>query len=265
MAIEIAAPIPVSFETPGMRNRRTASTTGQYAQVTGEDQTWDDISEGLHEQTFNQLFAALDERRMIRSGMVALFFGSHEGYDVRLFKKFVGERGYHDVTILALEMADRYSNVGGVRYNKVPGIGYIRGDAVYPPLAPESVDLIIDRLAATYTSFRYYSESGPQVLAEAHRILRSGGSLILDGGNLIKVQRINTWGSSATQIENSHPQLFQQMKDGLVHLVGTANNNDHQFQVGQFNVLGIPIAWGQVEFRDGSEGWLHYQFTKMSI
>lgn len=257
MAIETAAPIQVSFETPEVRGKRTVSTIRQYAKVICEELVWDDISERLHEQTFNQLFAALDGRGMIGNGMVALFFGSHEGYDVKFFKRFVDERSYHSVTILALEMADRYS--------KVPGVCYIRGDALYSPLAPESVDLIIDRLAATYTSFRYYPESELQVLAEAHRILRPGGSLILDGGNLIKVQRINTWGSSATQIENSHPELFQQMKDGFVHLVGTANNNDYQFQVEQFNVLGIPNEWGQVELMEGSEGWLHYQFTKVSI
>lgn len=263
MAIEIATPIPVFSETPEGRERRIRSTIKQYAKAPCERQTWDDINEGLHEQAFNRLFAALDERGMIKNGMVALFFGSHEGCDVRFFERFVNERGYHSVRILALELADRYSNVGGVS-NKVPGVGYIRGDAVYPPLVPESVDLIIDRLAATYTSFRYYPESGPQILAETHRILRIGGSLILDGGNLIKVGRINTWGSSATQIENSHPQLFQQMKDGDVRLVGTTNNRDYRFWVEQFNVVGIPNEWGQVEFREGSEGWLHYQLTKVS-
>lgn len=267
MAIEIAAPIQIICETPQVRARRTISTISHYGKIICEEPIWGDIGEKLHKQTFNQLFAALDEKGMIRDGMVALFFGSHEGYDVRFFKRFVDERGYHGVTILALEIADRYSKKvrGWDSFCKVPGVNYIRGDALYSPLTAESVDLIVDRLAATYTSFRY-PESGPQVLAEAHRILRLGGSLILDGGNLIKVQRINTWGSSVTQIEKSHPELFQQMEDGFVHLVGPTNNQYYRFEVGKFNVPSIPNEWGQFELWDGNERtnqWLHAQFTKV--
>ncbi len=254
MVIETTAPIRVSVETPEIRGKRTSSTLRQYAKTECEEPVWGDISEKLHEGSFNQLFASLDEKGMIRDRMVALFFGSHEGYDVRFFRRFVDNKGYQDVEILALEMADRRS--------KVPGVEHIRGDAVYSPLAPGSVDLIVDRLAATYTSFRYYPESGPQVLAEAHRILRTGGNLILDGGDLIKVQRINTWGSSATQIGESHPELFQQMENGFVHLVSN-NNEDYRFRVRQFDVLGVPNQWGQIELQDGNGKWLHYQFTKV--
>lgn len=268
MTTETAVPIRVSLETPEVREKRTGSTIACYARVETEEPTWDDIGKELHEQTFNPLFATLDERGMVRAGMVALFFGSHEGHDVRFFKRFVDEREYHDVGILALEIADRYSKEvrGWDSFCKVEGVQYIHEDALQSGLPSQSVDLIVDRLSVMYTCFRYFPSSGPQALAEAHRILRPDGHLILDGGRLMKVQGIGTHGSTASQIKEFHPELFQQMEDGFVHLVDPTNNQDYRFEVGKFNVPGIPSQWGQFELWDGNERtdkWLHYQFTKL--
>lgn len=268
MTTETIAPIRVSFEAPEAREKRVSSTISWYGQMTSEEPIWGDISSQLHEQTFNPLFATLDERGMVRAGMVALFFGSHEGHDVRFFNRFVDGRGYHDVGILALEIADRYSQKvrGWDSFCKIPGVQYIQGDALHSGLPSQSADLIVDRLSVMYTCFRYFPNSGPQALVEAHRILKPDGHLILDGGRLLKVHGIGTHGSTASQIKEFHPELFQQMEDGFVHLVDPTNNQDYRFEVGKFNVPGIPSQWGQFELWDGNERtdkWLHYQFTKL--
>ena len=148
----------------------------------------------------------------------------------------------------------------------MPGVKHIRGDAVYSPLPSGSVDLIIDRLGVVYTCFRYFPGSGLYAIAEAHRILRQGGNLILDGGNLIKFNGIGTYGSSAAQIQEANPKMFHQMENGSVHLANHAANENHRFNVGKFNVCGIPNEWGKVEIWNGDQRineWLHYRFTKV--
>jgi len=261
MTSETVNPIAVTSETQEEMERRSISTIRRYANVPSEEPLWGDIGSILHEGTFNPLFASLEERGLIREGITALFWGSHNGYGPRLFKEFVGEKGYNDLELLALEIADWNS--------QVPGVTYYQEDALHSSIPPESVDLLIDRLSVLYTCFKYYPKSGTQALVAAHRVLREDGTLIVDGGDLVRFGGINTYGSSATQIEEANPELFKQMESGFVHLVDPTKDRSYKFEVKKFDVRGMPHeskggSYIRIVAKDGEfiDTWTHYELKK---
>lgn len=125
------------------------------------------IPDGFFNETDDKL-ERMAKRPNIKPGSAVLYAGMGTGIFIPFLLSEIGKGG----RIIALDHDEKILRQAGAKgFNG--NIDYLRADVTNIPLPDETFDIVV-----CYSSFPYF-EDKPKALAEMHRVIKSGGRLLI--------------------------------------------------------------------------------------